>query len=241
LSYDNDNLPWSANGRPSLRKTDIQSFFKRFRYYHGTGGRSIKYFLCGEYGSQFQRPHYHVLLFNANVDFLLDAWKMGEVYIDPRPFDQGCVVYTCGYMLKPCSAGYGKDLRERKFLFMSKKLGDNYLTSEQVSFHWASANRNFVTLVGGVKAALPRYYADKIFKPRAVGGFICPVARLACDLFKEEREALLDATSRLPYARAYREHVDTWGDASDYIRSQSEARLASIREFQTKASGRLDV
>lgn len=247
LSYDNYHLPISSNGRASLDKKAIQKFIKRYRYYHKGPYRKLKYFLCGEYGSQFQRPHYHILFFNADPLYLVDAWRdadgqlIGEIYIDPRPFDLQCVIYTCGYMLKPCTAGYGKDTRERKFLLMSKKIGDNYLTPKQVSYHWLSAERNFVTLPGGIRLPLPRYYADKIFKPKAVNGFICPVARLACDLFKEAREELLDATTRKDAARIYREHKDTYGSADDFIRSQNEARLASIINFQKKASGRLDV
>lgn len=43
----------------SLNKRDYQLFLKRFRKKYG----SIRYFLCGEYGSKGKRPHYHVILF----------------------------------------------------------------------------------------------------------------------------------------------------------------------------------
>jgi hypothetical protein len=224
---------------------------KRLRKAHyskyGSDRKSIKYFMCGEYGSRFQRPHYHVLLFNVDVDLLYDSWKdknglpIGEIWIDPRQFDPACVIYTCGYMLKPCLAGHGRDTREKKFTLMSKRLGDNYLTPEQMDFHWRSADRNYITMLGGVKCALPRYYADKIFKPRGHAGYICPVSRLACNLFKEEREVLLDASTRKAALQAYRAHVDVYGNADDFIRSQGEARRASIINFQKKAAGRNDV
>lgn len=56
LTYNNDNLP--ANG--SLVPRDLQLFIKRLRKKFGAG---IRFFACGEYGSKYQRPHYHILLF----------------------------------------------------------------------------------------------------------------------------------------------------------------------------------
>lgn len=46
----------------NLLKSDFQLFMKRLRKF--TGGKLIRYFHCGEYGSKFFRPHYHALLFN---------------------------------------------------------------------------------------------------------------------------------------------------------------------------------
>nr|QJB19805.1 MAG: replication initiator protein [Microvirus sp.] len=57
LTYDNDNLPSDL----SLDKTHFQKFMKRLRKRFGTG---VRYFHCGEYGSENYRPHYHACLFN---------------------------------------------------------------------------------------------------------------------------------------------------------------------------------
>ena len=45
----------------SLDKTEFQRFVKRLR--KRLGGRRIKYFHCGEYGSVNLRPHYHACIF----------------------------------------------------------------------------------------------------------------------------------------------------------------------------------
>ena len=58
LTYDEDHLPWDG----SLNKKHFQDFMKRLRWHNS--GKSIRYFQCGEYGENFQRPHYHALLFN---------------------------------------------------------------------------------------------------------------------------------------------------------------------------------
>lgn len=51
-----------AQRGPGLDVRDFQLFMKRLRKF--TGGQMIRYFHCGEYGSNFFRPHYHALLFN---------------------------------------------------------------------------------------------------------------------------------------------------------------------------------
>lgn len=60
LTYDNDHLP--SNGTLIVR--DLQLFWKRL---HNrllrSRGYGIRFFSCGEYGDQSQRPHYHGLVF----------------------------------------------------------------------------------------------------------------------------------------------------------------------------------
>lgn len=57
LTYNNAHLP--AFG--SLSKRDVQLFLKRLR--KAISPVKIRYFLCGEYGSHYSRPHYHLLIF----------------------------------------------------------------------------------------------------------------------------------------------------------------------------------
>jgi len=67
----------------SICQRDFQLFMKslrkRFKGYEpipGTNRFPIRYFHCGEYGSQLQRPHHHAILFNFNFpDRVL--WKRG--------------------------------------------------------------------------------------------------------------------------------------------------------------------
>lgn len=59
LTYNDEALP--ADG--SLVARDLQLFLKRFRKRYV--GRRVRFFACGEYGSQFGRPHYHAILFNV--------------------------------------------------------------------------------------------------------------------------------------------------------------------------------
>lgn len=57
LTYDQEHLPSTG----SLIKKDFQDFMKRFR--KAIEPIKIRYFMCGEYGEKFQRPHYHAIIF----------------------------------------------------------------------------------------------------------------------------------------------------------------------------------
>lgn len=59
LTYDDKNLPEGG----TLVRRDLQLFMKRLRKKKKQIG--IRFYGCGEYGSQTNRPHYHVLLFNT--------------------------------------------------------------------------------------------------------------------------------------------------------------------------------
>lgn len=57
LTYDEEHLPEDG----SLRKEDFQLFMKRLRKHFKE--RDIRFYHCGEYGTQCGRPHYHALIF----------------------------------------------------------------------------------------------------------------------------------------------------------------------------------
>jgi len=62
LTYNNEKLPFNG----SLRKDHFQNFMKRLRKKFKQ--RTIRYFMCGEYGKKLSRPHYHALLFNFDFE-----------------------------------------------------------------------------------------------------------------------------------------------------------------------------
>lgn len=62
LTYNDEHLP----DRGELDYEHFQLFMKRLR--KKFKGRKIKFFMCGEYGGDRNRPHFHAALFN--VDFM---------------------------------------------------------------------------------------------------------------------------------------------------------------------------
>lgn len=173
LTYE---VPPKINGKDTLRKKDLQDFFKRLRKDVGSG---IKYFACGEYGTKYGRPHYHAIIFNLplsyiyNPNILEKIWKSGNSvesvrgHIDNGTCTIGSIQYVCKYVSKSSSEEVDYKTgeifeKEKECQLMSKKLGASYLTPQMKKFH-KERLINYVTLDGGVKASLPRYYRDKIF------------------------------------------------------------------------------
>jgi len=71
LTYADEHLP--ENGQ--LVKRDFQLFMKKLRFHHNghqaiyglkspNGKHPIRFYMCGEFGDLFGRPHYHAAIFN---------------------------------------------------------------------------------------------------------------------------------------------------------------------------------
>lgn len=122
LTYNDDNLP--PDGQ--LNKKHFQDFMKRLR--KKMQPNKIRYFHCGEYGTDFKRPHYHACLFG--VDFadkellgekdgiklyysysLEKLWQNGYVTLGEVTFESA--QYTARYILKK-SLGYSATVRDPK-------------------------------------------------------------------------------------------------------------------------------
>lgn len=83
LTYSEENLP----DRGTLVLKDWQDFAKRFRKLQhtqwkkrGSSGKcpSFRFFHCGEYGDDDQRPHYHALIFGEDFGGDRTEWSGGN-------------------------------------------------------------------------------------------------------------------------------------------------------------------
>lgn len=160
LTYANENLPYSSNGFASLRFRDVQLFFKRLRKRNSL---DLRYYLVGEYGGKTARPHYHALIFNAELDTIQPAWELGQIHYG---FVSGASVgYTLKYMLKGRWRPYDDtDDREPQRALMSKGLGRGYINDAMKQWHLDDPlNRMYCSLKDGKKISMPRYYKEKIY------------------------------------------------------------------------------
>lgn len=84
LTYADENLP----PLESLQYRDYQLFMKRLRKHFNRP--NIRFFMCGEYGEERGRPHYHACLFN--IDFYDQKWagrsKSGEDFYQSPTLDK---------------------------------------------------------------------------------------------------------------------------------------------------------
>lgn len=187
LTYDGNHVPLTDKGYMTLHKPDVQKFIKRLRFTQfGSKQSTIKYYLCGEYGGKSFRPHYHIILFNADLSLLIglrDAYfvDIGTLQLDGKvPYNTvlwpyghltiGCVSdasvgYTLKYMHKPFRIPqHVNDDRVREFSCMSKGLGLSYLTDVMKAWHKADlTERMYLNVADGKKCAMPRYYKNKLY------------------------------------------------------------------------------
>lgn len=162
LTYDTRFVPITKRGYLTLEKRDVQLYFKRLRKAHPENHEPIKYYLAGEYGSKTFRPHYHIILFNADIELIHKAWEKGEVHIGE--LTEASAAYTAKYINKGKIIPMHKnDDRIPEFSLMSKKLGLNYLSEKIINYHRADIERNYLTLEDGKKISLPRYFREKIW------------------------------------------------------------------------------
>lgn len=77
LTYDDKHVSTSLDYR------DFQLFLKRLRKTHGP----VRFFMSGEYGSEFNRPHFHACIFgldfSADRVFLKETAAGGKIYRSP--------------------------------------------------------------------------------------------------------------------------------------------------------------
>lgn len=140
LTYDTSKVPITPKGYMTLSKTSytitvkpngkikkkqnsshLQQFFKLLRKAQfGNKRGDIKYYACGEYGSKFNRPHYHVILFNAKLELIQQCWEHGYIHYG-MDVNEASVGYTLKYMSKPSKIPMHKnDDRVKEYALMSK-------------------------------------------------------------------------------------------------------------------------
>lgn len=135
---------------PYLRKSDLQKFFKRFRFYaKKISADKVRYFACGEYGPHHFRPHFHILLFfddttllQACEQIVLQAWPFGRC--DVQISRGNCSSYVASYVNS--SVFVPKVFKARTvapFCVHSQKLGQTILSREREEVYSLTA-RDFV-------------------------------------------------------------------------------------------------
>lgn len=161
LTYNDDNLKFAKNGKPTLVKRDLQLFFKKLRKQQlKYCDWKLKYYAVGEYGTKYKRPHYHIILFNLHPKTnLAESWNNG--FIDISPAREHSIGYTLKYISKPKTKSKN-DVQLCEFSLMSKNIGSNYLTENIKKYHSQLYNCFLIT-EKGYKMPIPKYYKEKLY------------------------------------------------------------------------------
>lgn len=166
LTYEDEHLPlvtYEVEGDirvlPTLVKKDHVLFMKKLRK---ENEEKIRFFMVGEYGSNYHRPHYHYILFNVTNEAIkkIDRiWSKGFVKVGS--VTEASIHYTTKY----CISSYTDIPKEitKPFISMSKVPG---LGSCYIDDNWKMHKRTKDFVVrdnNGYTHSLPRFYKDKIF------------------------------------------------------------------------------
>lgn len=203
FTYDDGSLHYTKSGLPTLYYKDMQDFMKRLRrHFDSEEAKALRlkqpyikprvsYYYCGEYGSQTQRPHYHMILFgwfppvadryvvdsSENTVFesplLEKIWKHGRVQVQHVNFD--ACAYVAGYVEKKRkdwddyqkALYYGDRTEEKSFCSRRPAIGKRYY--EKYKFDMFPAD-HFVS--DGFELPVPQYFykllnrdADNVLNP----------------------------------------------------------------------------
>lgn len=222
LTIDNEHLAAAApNG--SLSNYTHQTFTKRLR--SKLAPRRISYYMCGEYGENLGRPHYHYLVFG--YDFtdkvfhktsrsgeklytsptLNSLWPHGKAWIGQVTYES--CAYVASYVMKKLSG----PLAEEHYLRVDEA-GNNYWLKPEFNqmsrrpaiaqkwweqFHQDVITDDVVVKLGGGKMKPPRYY-DKLLE------LMDPAALAAIKVKRQERANEL-AEDNTPARLAVKETV----------------------------------
>jgi hypothetical protein len=117
LTYDEEHLPLDQG----LNHEHFQKFMKRLRKYAWRyhDGKKISYYMCGEYGDKFGRPHYHAIIFGLempdvkkygklyNSEILQNIWGMGYTSIGTVTLESAA--YVARYIMKKITGDQAED------------------------------------------------------------------------------------------------------------------------------------
>lgn len=181
LTYEDQHLPETG----SISKREHQLFMKRLR---DSNDHKIRFMGCGEYGDQFRRPHYHIVLFNHTFPER-EHWSTGPTgvrqYTSPAltklwtfglatfaDFTREGAAYVARYVTKKITGEVAVDhyLQPHPVTGKLYRVDPEFLLTSRrpgLGFGWLERYYDDVYPSGhimrdGAPAPVPRYYDKKI-------------------------------------------------------------------------------
>lgn len=177
LTYDDDHIPSDM----SLNYRHFQLFMKRVR---ARFRARVRFYMCGEYGEVYKRPHYHACLFGLRPDDLYpwrksgagfqlyrspvmeDLWRFGSVEVGDVTFESAA--YVARYIMKKVTG----DRAEAHYSAVDGDTGEIFSRVPEftrmslkpgIGFTWFEKYRREVfpldrVVVRGVECKPPKYY-----------------------------------------------------------------------------------
>ena len=192
-------LTYDINPR-TLNREDIQQFFKRLRK-----SQKIRYFQCGEYGDQKDRPHHHAIIFGLHLtDLLL------------RSESKGNKLYTSKYLTQKWGHGH---VTIGRVTFETASYVAAYCT-KKITGDKAKDHYERLDLETGELYALKPEYATMSLKPAIASSWLTKYG--ASDVFNHDRVIVNGREQKPP--RYYDKYLDTI-DAEKLFSNKTKRQL----------------
>ena len=175
LTYSDSYLPTSVNDVTGeefnyLSSDDIHNFFKYLRKIGRLYDFRFRYFLCGEYGDLFGRPHYHAIFFVKSINhrepfeqvkaLITRAWYRGYVSVQLPKNGFRAFNYVTKYVIKNSAFELNDHYKNNKpFLRMSHFIG----LSNVINHSFSPTSKLLFSDSHDRVHILPRYYHRYIF------------------------------------------------------------------------------
>lgn len=183
LTYDDASLPSTVQGLPTLQPEDFVLFMKRLRRNIerrvGASAPSppkLRYYQCGEYGEQTNRPHHHAIIFglylpdlrqlnntrakNAHTLYtsaeLEKTWNKGIISIGRVTFETAA--YVAAYVTKKITGPQAREHyqgRTPEYSTMSRRpgIGSGFAAEYEQEIYEADS-----VIIRGLEMKPPKYY-----------------------------------------------------------------------------------
>ena len=195
LTYDDAHIPYSTVTDPdtgeiafnqTLNKRDFQLFMKRLRknYHNRFPDRpELRFYACGEYGSQTYRPHYHAIIYGLALDdlqfyrctpngdilytseFLSDCWQHQGYVVVGEVTWESCA-YVARYIMKKLKGQFAEFYETTnitpEFTLMSRRPGiaRQYYDDHPDLYEYDNL---FISMSDGGREIRPPRYYDRLY------------------------------------------------------------------------------
>lgn len=192
LTYSDEYVPICPDcGKPYLCKADAMDFVNNAKRFFKFYGYNFRYFIVGEYGETYGRPHFHLLCFLNHLTetdineleltkqqftkAIEMLWKYGFVYCGGA--SDGSAAYCAKYCVKniPCTADRCTCING--YVSSSRKpiIGFSYLSSNEDYFK--SHPEVMSIRVNSYRFPIPRSYRKKLIENDEVYRFASAYTR----------------------------------------------------------------
>lgn len=230
LTYSDEHLPSDY----SVHLDILQKFMKRLRKeLHKSYLTKVKFYACGEYGDEEQRPHYHLIIFGFDFSPDRKIWtvtKDGPLYTSPTldkvwPFGFttiGQVTYqSAGYV-----AGYLKARSSEGDTFAINK----YTRTHPVTGDVVTVQPEFGTMSGGLGLSFIKKFKSDYFPSDffVVDGKEIAVPRYYQLKLEEEEKSQLKRQRQIAKQKA----KPSWNKTKDRLAVRKTVKQAQLTKLK---------